>query len=215
MITMQKSPLRRISFLAILVMLTLVTSANMTKAEINYNIQNSSTIEQSGYIQGISGGISEENLVRGENVNIFATLANFGDLSLDVISLTAHFKHQDGNDKFDYNYTIYFDNNHRTLGAGETFTGTIVAEVVNIEAKYNLSIYFKAEDVYESTSEFGAAAMDFLVVENITISVVDLGSNSSGTIIGIGITFTIIVLALIGLILYGWLKEKLAKRKYK
>lgn len=212
---MQKSSVRRISFLAILVMLTLVTSANITKAEIGYNIQNSSAIEQSGYIQTISGGISEENLVRGQKVNIFATLANFGDLSLDVISLTAHFKHLDGNVRFNYNYTIDFDYNHRTLEPGETFTGTIVAEVVNIEAKYNLSIYFKAEDVYDSTSEFGAAAIDFIAAENITVSVVDLGSSSSGTIIGIGITFTIIVLALIGLIFYGWLKERLAKRKYK
>ncbi|GAH90934.1 unnamed protein product, partial [marine sediment metagenome] len=88
---------------------------------------------------------------------------------------------------------------------GETFTGTIVAEVVNIEAKYNLSIYFKAEDVYNVVSEFGASAIDFIAAENITVSVVDLGSNSSGTIIGIGITFTVIVLALIGLIFYGWL----------
>ncbi len=212
---MQKSPVRRISFLAILVMLTLVTSANITKAEIDYNIQNNSVIEQSGYIQTIGGGISKENLVRGEKVNIFATLANLGDLSLEVVSLTAHFKHLDGNERFNYNYTIDFDLNHRTLGPGETFTGTIVAEVVNIEAKYNLSIYFKAEDVYNVVSEFGASAIDFIAAENITVSVVDLGSNSSGTIIGIGITFTVIVLALIGLIFYGWLKEKLAKRKYK
>ena len=212
---MQKNSVRRISFLAILVMLTLVTSANTIKAEMDYNIQNSSVIEQSGYIQAFDGGISEENLVRGEKVNIFATLANFGDLSLEVISLTAHFKHLDGNVRFDYNYTINFDHNHRTVGPGETFTGTIVAEVANIEAKYNLSIYFIAEDVYESDSEFGAAAIPFIAAENITISVVDLGSSSSGTIIGIGITFAIIVLALIGLIFYGWLKERLAKRKYK
>ena len=211
---MQKSSVRRISFLAILVMLTLVTSANIIKAEIGYT-QNSSAIEQSGYIQAVDGGISEENLVRGEKVNIFASLANFGDLSLDVVSLTAHFKHLDGNVRFDYNYTINFDYNHRTLEPGDIFTGTIVAEVVNIEAKYNLSIYFIAEDVYESDSEFGAAAIPFIAAENITVSVVDLGSSSSGTIIGIGITFTVIVLSLIGLIFYGWLKERLAKRKYK
>ncbi|MCK4896079.1 MAG: hypothetical protein KAS47_04675 [Candidatus Heimdallarchaeota archaeon] len=212
---MQKSSVRRISFLAILVMLTLVTSANITKAEIDYNIQTNSVIEQSGYIQASDGGISEEHLVRGEKVNIFATLANFGDLPLDVVSLTAHFKHLDGNVRFDYNYTINFDYNHRTLEPGGTFTGTIVAEVVNIEAKYNLSIYFKAEDVYDSTSEFGAAAIDFIAAENITVSVVDLGSSASGTIIGLGITFTIMVLSLFGLIFYGWLKERLAKRKYK
>lgn len=212
---MQKISVRRISFLAILVMLTLVTSANIIKAETDYNIQNSSAIEQSGYIQAIGGGISEENLIRGKKVNIFATLANFGDLSLDVISLTAHFKHLDGNVRFDYNYTIDFDYNHRTLEPGGTFTGTIVAEVVNIEAKYNLSIYFTAEDVYDSASEFGAAAIDFIAAENITVSVVDLGSSASGTIIGLGITFTVMVLALFGLIFYGWLKERLAKRKYK
>jgi len=212
---MQKSPVRRISFLAILVMLTLVTSANITKAEIDYNIQNNLVIEQSGYIQAIDGRISKENLVRGEKANIFATLANFGDLSLEVVSLTAYFKHLDGNERFNYNYTIYFDLNHRVLGPGETFTGTIVAEVVNIEAKYNLTIMFKAEDVYNVVSELGASAIDFIAAENITVSVVDLGSSSSGTIIGIGITFTIIVLALIALIFYGWLKEKLAKRKYK
>ena len=213
---MQKSSVRRLSFLAILVMLTLVTSANISKAEIDYKIQNSSVIEQSGgYIQASDGGISEENLVRGEKMNIFATLANFGDLPLDIMSLTAHFKHLDGNVKFDYNYTIKFDSNHRTLEPGETFTGAIIAEVVNIEAKYNLSIYFKAEDVYDSTSELGAAAEDFIAAENITVSVVDLGSSASGTIIGLGIVFTIIVLALFGLILYSWLKEKLAKRKYK
>ncbi len=212
---MQKKSVRRISFLAILVMLTLVTSANTTKAEIDYNIQNSSVIEQSGYIQAFDGGISKENLVRGEKVNVFATLANFGDLSLDVISLTAYFKHMDGNERFDYNYTINFDQNHRTLESGDTFTGTIVAEVVNIEAKYNLSIIFKAEDVYDSSSDFGAASIDFTAAENITVSVIDLGSSPTGTIIGIGITFMIIVLALVGLIFYGWLKEKLAKRKYK
>ncbi|MCG3223345.1 MAG: hypothetical protein H7647_02680, partial [Candidatus Heimdallarchaeota archaeon] len=127
MTAMQKKSVRRISFLAILVMLTLVTSANTTKAEIDYNIQNSSVIEQSGYIQAFDGGISKENLVRGEKVNVFATLANFGDLSLDVVSLTAYFKHMDGNERFDYNYTINFDQNHRTLEPGDTFTGTIVA----------------------------------------------------------------------------------------
>lgn len=212
---MQKGSFRRIGFLAILVMLTLVTSANITKAEIDYNIQNNSVVEQSGYIQAVDGGISGEHLVRGEKVNIFATLANFGDLSLDVNSLTAHFKHMDGNVRFDYNYTINFDSNHRTLEPGETFTGTIVAEVVNIEAKYNLTIFFKADDVYNAPNELGASSIEFIAAENITVSVVDLGSSSSGTIIGIGITFTIIVLALIGLIFYGWLKEKLAKRKYK
>ncbi|MCK4972901.1 MAG: hypothetical protein KAS52_06240, partial [Candidatus Heimdallarchaeota archaeon] len=68
---------------------------------------------------------------------------------------------------------------------------------------------------YDSTSEFGAAAIYFIAAENITVSVVDLGSSASGTIIGLGITFTIMVLSLFGLIFYGWLKERLAKRKYK
>lgn len=212
---MRKSSVRGMNFLVVLIMLTLVTASNITKAEIDYNIQNNSYIEQSGYIQAINGGISDVNLIRGNNMNIFATLANLGDLSLEVLSLTAHFKHLDGNTRFDYNYTVNFDENHRSLGPGDTLTGSIVAEVKNIEAKYNLTIYFKAEDVYDATSELGAPARDFVAADNITISVVDLGSNSSGTIIGVGITFTVIVLAIIGLIIYGWAKEKLAARKYK
>ncbi|MBY8999437.1 MAG: hypothetical protein KGD64_00820 [Candidatus Heimdallarchaeota archaeon] len=212
---MQKNSVKRFSFIGVLVLLTLVTASNAIKAEMSNDYQNNQVIEQDGYIQAFEGGISSTNLVRGESVNIFATLGNFGDLSVTVVSLTAHFEHMDGNIRFNENYSVSFDQNYRTLESGDTFTGSIVADVQNIEAKYNLTIYFTAENSYEAASELGPPARDFIAAENITVSVVDLSSNSSGTIIGIGIVFVVIVLALIGLIFYGWLKEKLGKRKYK
>ena len=212
---MKKTPIKRINLVTILVILTLFTYVRTAEAQSSFVEQSNAYIEQDEYIQAFNGGIESVNLVRGQTVNIFATLGNFGDQTLNVVSLNADFKHMDGNSRFDYNYTVDIDTDYRQLGAGDTFTATIIAEINNIEAKYNLTIFFVAEDVYDTSSDLGAPARDYIAAQNITVSVIDLGSNSSATIVGLGITFAAIVVGIIALILYGWLKEKIAKRKYK
>ena len=85
--------------------------------------------------------------------------------------------------------------------------------ITNSEASYNVSVYFVAENIYDESSEFGPPALNYTAVEDLLVSVVDLGT-SSNVIIGIGITFGVIVLVIIGIIVFGWLREKLSKRKY-
>ena len=172
------------------------------------------TFSQTGeLIQAFNGNISDTSIIRGDTINFHATLANLGDLSLNVVSLNAEFVHTEGIRQFNRRYTVEFDRDHRSIGPGDSFTATLEEIITNAEASYNVTIFFVAENVYDQTSEFVPPALNYTAVEDILVSIVDLGS-SSKVIIGIGVTFGVIVLIVIGIIIYGWLKEKISKRKY-
>ena len=172
------------------------------------------TISQAGgLIQAFNGNISDTSIIRGDIVYFYATLANLGDQAITVISLNVVFAHAEGSKRFDKKYTVEFDRDHRSIGPEDSFTATMEEIITNSEASYNVSIYFIAENIYDETSEFGPPALNYTAVEDIVVSVIDLGT-SSNVIIGIGITFAAIVVLVIGVIIYGWLKEKLSKRKY-
>ncbi|MHA1952579.1 MAG: hypothetical protein ACXAAM_01370 [Candidatus Heimdallarchaeaceae archaeon] len=172
------------------------------------------TFSQTGeLIQAFNGNMSDTSIIRGDTIYFHATLANLGEQSVTVISLNAEFVHAEGNSQFNRRYRVEFDRDHRSIGPEDSFTATMEEIITNAEASYNVTIYFVAENVYDESSEFGPPALNYTAVEDIRVSVVDLGS-SSNVIIGIGITFGAIVLIVVGIIIYGWLKEKLSKRKY-
>ncbi|MCG3220011.1 MAG: hypothetical protein H7641_01415 [Candidatus Heimdallarchaeota archaeon] len=172
------------------------------------------TFSQTGeLIQAFNGNMSDTSIIRGDTIYFHATLANLGDESVTVISLNVVFVHLEGISQFNKKYSVEFDRDHRSIGPEDSFTATMEEIITNAEASYNVSIYFVAENVYDETSDFGPPALNYTAIEDVLVSVVDLGS-SSNVIIGIGITFGVIVLIVIGIIVYGWLKEKLSKRKY-
>ncbi len=165
------------------------------------------------YIAAFNGRMSETSITRNNVVSIFATIVNFGDQTITVESLKAEFVHNGGNARLNSTYTQKFDTDHNSLEPGASLTGTLRAEITNPEAEYNVTIYFWAVDVYHPHPSFGAYGRKYIAAENITVSIVDYGGPSN-VIIGVGITFAVAVLGVIVFILYGWIKEKLAKRKY-
>jgi hypothetical protein len=194
------------------------TSVFLLLAIFMLNTQSTVSKAQSDqYIGALNGRISDTYIVRNSRVTIQATLVNFGDLEIEVISFNAEFVHMGGNDRFNQTYTVNYDFDHRTLGPGASLTGTLREEITNPEADYNLTIYFVAADTYHPVEVPGEGSVglttDYVAAQNITVSVVDFGGPSN-IIIGVGLAFAAIVGIVVIVIIYGWLKEKLAKRKY-
>jgi hypothetical protein len=197
----------------IFILLALSPFANIAKAKNIEQTSDTSISQTDELIQAFNGNVSTTYIIRGEAINFFATIANFGDQDVTVLSLNAVFVHLEGTSRFNRRYSVEFDRNHRTIGPGESFTGTLREKIDNQEAQYNVSIYFVAEDVYDTTNELGAPALNYTAAFNITVRVVDFGS-ASNIILGIGISFALVVVVVILIILYGWLRERLSKRKY-
>jgi hypothetical protein len=203
----------KVGLCLIITLFVTTTFSNVSIAKDSMPITESTFSQTGELIQAFNGNISDTSIIRGDTIYFHATLANLGDQSVTVISLNAEFVHSEGNRQFNREYTVEFDRDHRSIGPEDSFTATMEEVITNAEATYNVSIYFVAENVYDETSEFGPPALNYTAVEEVIVSVIDLGG-SSNVIIGIGITFGLIVLVVIGIIIYGWLKEKLVKRKY-
>ncbi|MCE7741663.1 MAG: hypothetical protein GOP50_04335 [Candidatus Heimdallarchaeota archaeon] len=172
------------------------------------------TQAQSGeYIAAFNGRMSDTQIVRNQVISIYATIVNFGDLTIKVQSLKVDFVHLGGNIRLNSTYTQNFDVDHYKLEPGASLTGTIRTEITNAEADYNVTIYFWAVDEYHPHPEIGAFGKKYIAAENITVSIVDYGGPSN-VIIGIGIAFAVAVVGVIVFILYGWIRDKLKKRKY-
>ncbi|MHA1199194.1 MAG: hypothetical protein ACTSQF_07575 [Candidatus Heimdallarchaeaceae archaeon] len=172
------------------------------------------TQAQSGeYIAAFNGRMSDTQIVRNEVISIYATIVNFGDQTIKVESLEAEFVHLGGNSRLNITYTQKFDEDHNSLEPGASLTGTIRAEIINAESDYNVTISFWAVDEYHPHPEIGAYGRKYIAAENITVSIIDYGGPSN-VIIGIGIAFAVAVGGVIVFILYGWIKDKLKKRKY-
>ena len=210
---MNKRTNLKASLCFIFIILALSPFANIAKAKNIEQASDTSISQTDELIQAFNGNVSTTYIIRGEAINFFATIANFGQEVVTVLSLNAVFAHLEGTSRFNRRYTVEFDRNHRTIGPGESFTGTLREKIDNQEAQYNVSIYFVAENVYDTESELGAPALNYTAAFNITVRVVDFGS-SSNIILGIGITFALVVVVVILIILYGWLRERLSKRKY-
>ncbi len=187
--------------------------SNVSNAIVSLPITENTFSQTGELIQAFNGNMSDTSIIRGDTIYFHATLANLGDQSVTVISLNAEFVHTENSTQFNRRYTVEFDRDHRSIGPEDSFTATMEEVITNAEASYYVSIFFVAENVYDESSEFGPPALNYTAVEDVLVSVVDLGS-SSNVIIGIGVTFGVIVLIVIGIIVYGWLKEKLSKRKY-
>ena len=172
------------------------------------------TQAQSGeFIAAFNGRISDSQIVRNNVISIYATIVNFGDQTIKVESLKADFVHLGGNDRLNSTYTQDFDTDHNSLEPGASLTGTLRAEITNAEADYNVTIYFWAIDEYHPHPEIGAYGKKYIAAENITVSIIDYGGPSK-VIIGVGIAFAVAVGGVIVFILYGWIRDKLKKRKY-
>jgi len=210
---MKKGIMKKTGLLAILFLLVVIPLTNVSNAEISTPIPADNQIEKSNIIQAFNGNISTTYIVRGSTISFYGTVLNYGNLNASVLSFNAEFIHLEGNNRFNRHYSVTIDDDHRNLGPGESFTGTLRDEITNPESTYNVSIYFVVEDVYDETTEFGAPAWNFTAAENIIVTVIDI-SSPSGIILGVGITFGVSVLIIVVIILYGWLKEKFAKRKY-
>jgi hypothetical protein len=171
--------------------------------------------EQSNVIQAFNGNISSTYIVRGDTISFYGTVLNYGDLNSTILSFNAEFRHltEPDNKRFYRHYSVSIDADHRNLGPGESFTGTLRDEITNPESTYNVSVYFVVEDVYDADTEFGAPAWNFTAAENIIVTVIDITS-PSGIILGVGVTFAVIVVIVVIVILYGWLKERFTRRKH-
>ena len=198
---MNKKQLTKVSTFFIFLTLALNPISNLTQAQ------------SEEYIAAFNGTLSSTQIERNHVVSFYATIVNFGDLTIEVESMKADFVHLGGNNRLNSTYTQKFDKNHNSLEPGASLTGTLRAEITNPEADYNVSVYFWAVDEYHPHSEIGAYPKKYIAAENITVSVVDYGGPSD-VIIGVGIAFAVAVVGVIVFILYGWIKEKLKKRKY-
>ena len=205
----------KIGFIIIFMLFITIPMVNFSIAQTNNLDQNLPILQQEYSIDAFNGNISTTIIERGQIVNFYATIGNFGDLVVPVVSLNANFTHVDGNTALNEIYTVTFDLDYRELQPEETFTATLMAEITNPEARYNGSIFFMAEDVYGSDAGpiEGAPAFQFFAAEEISVHVIDFGG-ASNVIVGIGITFAAAVVLVVLYILYGWLKERRAKRKY-
>ena len=204
---------KKTGLLTILLLLVVTPFTNASVAENSTPIPADNHKEQSNVIQAFNGNISSTYIIRGDTISFYGTVLNYGDLNATILSFNANLDHLEGNNRFDRHYSVSIDADHRNLGPGESFTGTLRDEITNPESSYNVTIYFVVEDVYDADTEFGAPAWNFTAAENIIVTVIDV-SSSSGVIIGIGVTFAVIVAIIIIVILYGWLKEKFSKRKH-
>ena len=203
----------KVSLILIIVLLATTPFSNVSNARDFVPIVDNTIAQTGELIQAFNGNISDTSIIRGDTVYFYATLANLGDQEVTVLYLTVDFVHAEGNKRFNKQYRLEFDRDHRTIGPEDSFTATMEEVITNSEASYNVSVYFVAENIYDESSEFGPPALNYTAVEDLLVSVVDLGT-SSNVIIGIGITFGVIVLVIIGIIVFGWLREKLSKRKY-
>lgn len=195
-----------------ILLLAISYSLNFTKALENSKNESASLNQEVALIQAFNGEISSTYIERGDTVDIYATIGNFGDQTVTVLSLRANFTHFEGNDNLNEFFVTRFDVNHRTIGPNETFTATLRVTIDIPEADYNVTIFFSAENIYEE-SDLGALARNFYAAQDIFVSVVELGGPSN-VILGVGITFAAALLIVVLVLVYGWLKEKLAKRKY-
>ena len=204
---------KKIGLLTVLFLFVVVPFTNASIAENSTPVPADNHKEQSNVIQAFNGNISSTYIVRGDTISFYGTVLNYGDLNATILSFNAIFIHLEGNNRFDRHYSVNIDADHRNLGPGESFTGTLRDEVTNPESTYNVSIYFVVEDVYDAETEFGAPAWNFTAAENIIVTVIDITS-PSGIIVGVGVTFAVIVVIVVVIILYGWLKERFTKRKH-
>ncbi|MHA1400617.1 MAG: hypothetical protein ACTSQE_09735 [Candidatus Heimdallarchaeaceae archaeon] len=172
------------------------------------------SVKAENEIQAYDGQISETNILRNSNVNIYATLVNLGNKTILVHSLNAEFINADGLTKYNKLYTVKYDQDYRELNPGESITGTLNIKVTNAEGSYNVSIFFKATDVYSADNPLGEAPiLNYTTGNIITVKVYDR-ANATGIVAGIGFTFLGIVGVVTLFILYGWIKERMTKKKY-
>ncbi|MFW9851344.1 MAG: hypothetical protein ACFFDS_00190 [Candidatus Thorarchaeota archaeon] len=204
---------KKTGLLTVLFLFLLIPFTNASIAENSTPVPADNHIEQSNVIQAFNGNISSTYIVRGETISFYGTVLNYGDLNATILSFNAEFIHLEGNNRFNRHYSVSIDADHRNLGPRESFTGTLRDEITNPESTYNVSVYFVVEDVYDADTEFGAPAWNFTAAENIIVTVIDITS-PSGIIVGIGVTFGVIVAIVVVIILYGWLKERFTKRKH-
>ncbi len=192
---------------------------NLGKMTLLLIILFASTIQnaqaQSTEIYITDGHISETRIFRNSVVDIYATIVNLGNKSFDVISIVANFTNVAGSSKFNEEYSAPIDPTNRTLKAGQSFTATLKAKIINPESTYNVSIHFVAQDVYSEGDGTGIGPLPkiFPLAENISVYVVDLG-NTSGVVLGIGLTFAGMVGVVILFIFYSWIKEKIKGKKH-
>ena len=191
----------KVSTLTIFLILAFSPSSRVTRAQSDQ------------LIAAFNGRISDTYITRYQTVYIDATLVNFGDQPIEVETLKADFVHLQGNSRYNTTYTYRFDRDHNSIEPGDSITGTIKTEITNPEAGYNVTIYFLALDAYHPHPELGAYNVKYIAAENITVSVVDFGG-ASNVIMGIGIAFAVAIGGVIIFILYGWIKDKISKRKY-
>jgi hypothetical protein len=203
----------KVSLILIIALLATTPFSNVSNARDFVPVTDNTFAQTGELIQAFNGNISDTSIVRGDTIYFYATLANLGDQEVTVVSLNVDFVHAEGDKRFNKRYRVEFDRDYRTIGPEDSFTATMEEVITNSEASYNVSVYFVAENIYDESSEFGPPALNYTAVEDLLVSVVDLGT-SSNVIIGIGITFGVIVLVIIGIIIFGWLREKLSKRKY-
>ncbi len=210
---MNSGIVKKTGLLAVLFLLVVIPFTNASMAENSTPVPTDNHINQSNVIQAFNGNISSTYIVRGDTISFYGTVLNYGDLNATILSFNAEFVHQEENDRFNRHYSVSIDADHRNLGPGESFTGTLRDEITNPQSSYNVTIYFVVEDVYDASTEFGAPAWNFTAAENIAVTVIDITS-PSGIIIGVGVSFAVIVVVIVIFILYGWLKERFTKRKH-
>jgi hypothetical protein len=210
---MSSEIIKKTGLLAVLFLLFVIPFTNASIAENSTPVPSDNHIEQSNVIQAFNGNISSTFIIRGDTISFYGTVLNYGDLNATILSFNAEFIHLEGNNRFNRHYSVNIDADHRILGPGESFTGTLKDEITNPESTYNVTIYFVVEDVYDAETEFGAPAWNFTAAENIRVTIIDI-TRTSGVILGVGITFVVIVVIVVIVILYGWLKERFARRKH-
>ncbi len=174
-----------------------------------------STVHAKGNeIQVYDAQLSEKVILKNTVVDIYATLANLGNKSILVHSLNAEFIAVNASVKNDRVYTHIYDKDHREIGPGDSITGSMKIKVVNPEGTYNVRIFFKATDVYSSDNPLGEApVLNYTTCYNVTVKIYDK-ANITGIVAGIGFTFMGIV-GVLGLVLfYGWIKDRINKKKY-
>lgn len=159
----------------------------------------------------IDGSISETVITRGSVVNFHGTATNLGNDSVEILSLNADFIHSENRSQYDITYTVGLDLDHRTIGPKETYTATLQAEITNNEATYNVSIYFVIANPYNST--VGPVARDFYLINDLEVRVL-AKTSSSGAVLLIGTIFAIGIGIVALYLIYGWLKERRATKKY-
>ena len=159
----------------------------------------------------MDGSISETVITRGSVVNFHGTAINLGNDSVEILSLNADFIHYENITQYNINYTVGLDLDHRTIGPKETYTATLQAEITNYEAKYKVSIYFVIANPYNST--VGPVARDFYLINDLNVTVL-AKTSSSGPVLLIGTIFAIGIGIVVLYLIYGWLKERRATKKY-